>query len=240
MRSTYLQKQCEFCGKDMPINRNVKQSVANKRRFCDSACSVGFRHAAWKEAGKETPRGWTRLAPDGSKIKRPFIRERALAKYEATPKICKGCGKIIPVPEDGVPSDLWNKTHCSRECSNAHRKRITFWGENRLPPMMTLTTTPFKTKGEILVQDLRQHAKKVYRSYSTEKKCELCGRELHYLPEVAHIKPVSSFSTDTLLLEINQLSNLIGLCPTDHKDFDYGMIPEALIQEKVAARKPRP
>jgi len=240
MGSQYKQKQCEFCGKDMPINYNQKPSVANQRRFCAQQCSVNFRHANWKALGKETPRGWKRLGPDGGKIVRSFIGERARTKYAANPKICKGCGASIPLPESGIPSDLRNKTHCSKSCSDAHRKRITFWGEDNLPPTLRLSTIPFKKKGEVKVQDLRQHAKKVYRSYSRECKCELCGIELPYLPEVAHIMPVAAWTNDALLLEINQLSNLIGLCPSDHKSFDLGHIPLGRIKEKVAIRRPRP
>jgi len=224
----------------MPINYNQKPSVANQRRFCAQACSVSFRHLSWKEQGKETPRGWKRFGPDGGKIVRSFIGERARAKYEANPKICRGCGIPIPLPASGRPCDLEKTTHCSPECSKAHRKRRTFWGEDKLPPTLFVSTIPFKKKGEVKVQDLRQHAKKVYRSYSTEQKCELCGIELPYLPEVAHIKPVAAWVNDDILLEINQLSNLIGLCPSDHKSFDLGHIPLERIKEKVAIRRPRP
>lgn len=50
-------------------------------------------------------------------------------------------------------------------------------------------------------------------------KCSKCGYDKHF--EVCHIKPISSFSPDTLLIEINDVSNLIALCPNCHWEFDH-------------------
>lgn len=49
--------------------------------------------------------------------------------------------------------------------------------------------------------------------------CERCGYSKHV--EVCHIKPISSFSDDTLLSEINRVENLIVLCPNCHWEFDH-------------------
>lgn len=45
-------------------------------------------------------------------------------------------------------------------------------------------------------------------------KCKICGYNKHI--EVAHIKAVSEFSDSTLISEINDINNLIGLCPNHH------------------------
>jgi predicted restriction endonuclease len=42
--------------------------------------------------------------------------------------------------------------------------------------------------------------------------------------EVAHIKAVSNFSEDSLISEINDISNLIGLCPNHHWEYDNGLL----------------
>lgn len=50
-------------------------------------------------------------------------------------------------------------------------------------------------------------------------KCSKCGYDKHI--EIAHIKPIGSFSHDTLISEINDpLTNLLPLCPNCHWEFD--------------------
>lgn len=218
----------------MPLNLKVKPSIAMKRRFCNEACAVRFRHKKRQDAGLPAPSGWTRDAGP-----RPFMKERALARYASNPRLCKGCGAVVPLPEGGVPSDLGNKFYCSRECSIKAAREYRLWDLSNLPKSLKVSTVPFMQKGQTSIQELRKHAKRVYRSYWPDQRCEYCNVELPYLPDVAHIKPVSSFSNDSLLLEINQLSNLIGLCPTHHRNFDFGVIPLEEIKEKVATRKPR-
>lgn len=52
--------------------------------------------------------------------------------------------------------------------------------------------------------------------------CKICGYSKHF--EVAHIKPVSEYSEDTLLTTINDISNLVPLCPNCHWEFDRGLL----------------
>lgn len=55
-----------------------------------------------------------------------------------------------------------------------------------------------------------------------EAKCELCGYDKHI--EVAHIKSVSSFGDDATIREIDNINNLIGLCPNHHWEYDHGLL----------------
>lgn len=50
------------------------------------------------------------------------------------------------------------------------------------------------------------------------KSCVKCGYDKHI--EIAHIKPISSYSDDTLISVINKVDNLIPLCPNCHWEFD--------------------
>lgn len=49
--------------------------------------------------------------------------------------------------------------------------------------------------------------------------CEKCGYDKHV--EVCHIKPISEFSLNTKISEINSETNLIILCPNCHWEFDH-------------------
>lgn len=55
-----------------------------------------------------------------------------------------------------------------------------------------------------------------------KKKCQICGYSKHV--EICHIKPIASFSIETKISIINDLSNLVLLCPNCHWEFDRGML----------------
>lgn len=48
--------------------------------------------------------------------------------------------------------------------------------------------------------------------------CRHCGYDKHV--ELAHIKPISEYSIDATLGEINSEENIIPLCPNCHWEFD--------------------
>lgn len=50
------------------------------------------------------------------------------------------------------------------------------------------------------------------------KKCSKCGYDKHF--QICHIKSISSFPDDTMLSEINNISNVVALCPNCHWEFD--------------------
>ena len=52
--------------------------------------------------------------------------------------------------------------------------------------------------------------------------CIACGYSKHV--EVCHIRAVADFSGTALLEEINQDTNLVGLCPNHHWEFDHGLL----------------
>lgn len=87
------------------------------------------------------------------------------------------------------------------------------------------------TKGELFKyrknwQSARSTIQKLARASFKESnpnpKCSICGYSNHV--EVAHIKPVSDFDDSATIREINSLSNLIGLCPNHHWEYDNGIL----------------
>ena len=61
---------------------------------------------------------------------------------------------------------------------------------------------------------IRKDAERTIEKLNVEKKCFLCDYKKYI--EIAHIKSVSSFSDDSLILDINSINNLIYLCPNHH------------------------
>lgn len=65
---------------------------------------------------------------------------------------------------------------------------------------------------------IQKFARNVYAKSNKPKQCVICGYNKHY--EVAHIKAVSDFDDSALISEINNIDNLIALCPNHHWEYD--------------------
>ena len=88
-----------------------------------------------------------------------------------------------------------------------------------------------KTKKEILEKSssyqsyrsaIRKDAEKTFSEKDGNNKCCICGYDKHI--EIAHVRPVSDFSEDSLVCEINHINNIIPLCPNHHWEFDNGVL----------------
>lgn len=69
---------------------------------------------------------------------------------------------------------------------------------------------------------IRKLAQKSFEESGKEYKCPVCGYTNHV--EIAHIKAVSEFDDSTPITTINDPSNLIGLCPNHHWEYDNGIL----------------
>ena len=84
------------------------------------------------------------------------------------------------------------------------------------------------TKADMLVDNtqkynrIRAHARQIARLNNKLESCFICGYKTYV--ETAHITSIESFPDDTLLTVINDISNLVGLCPNHHWEFDHDLI----------------
>lgn len=65
---------------------------------------------------------------------------------------------------------------------------------------------------------VRTHARKKYFKSELPKCCIVCGYSKHI--DICHVRDISSFPDETLIKEINDLSNLVALCKNHHWEFD--------------------
>jgi predicted restriction endonuclease len=98
--------------------------------------------------------------------------------------------------------------------------------------------TPQQAKEMTLEQHLRResikdkhpswksaHIRNFNRSWNKDLlnlSCQVCGYKHHI--ELAHIKPISSFSEQDKLGVINDSSNILVLCPNHHWEFDNNVL----------------
>jgi hypothetical protein len=107
--------------------------------------------------------------------------------------------------------------HCSR-CSKIHRSVIP--GTTKLGVYRNLISVK---NGHASWKNV--HIRQFARSRNKdlrEQACQNCGYKLHI--ELAHIKPISSFSDDATIDDVNSRSNLLVLCRNCHWEFDNGYI----------------
>ena len=118
-------------------------------------------------------------------------------------KTCKDCSQKIRS----------NKTRCP-VCSKK-------WQNSISAKDMTLKEAIYekhhKSSAFALVRSrARQSAKKLGLD-----SCQKCGYNRHV--EIAHIKPISSFSEEIMLSVINSRENIMALCPNCHWEFDHNL-----------------
>lgn len=71
---------------------------------------------------------------------------------------------------------------------------------------------------------IRKLADSIFKNSNKPKECAICGYNKHI--EIAHIKGVSEFSNNDLVSQINDIDNLIALCPNHHWEFDSNQLSE--------------
>jgi hypothetical protein len=67
-----------------------------------------------------------------------------------------------------------------------------------------------------------KHAKKIFNQNNGSKKCFVCGYDKYV--EICHKKPVAKFEDSATIMEINNINNLVALCPNHHKELDLGLL----------------
>lgn len=157
-------------------------------------------------------------------------RMAALEQYYKNPRECEFCQQILIVPDGVKPSVIKKKKFCSKECLRGKYSLIYPKKEKTEKLPKELIQDKY-SKSDIFSKCknwqsarsiIQKHARKIYNSSGKLKQCLICGYVKHY--EVCHIKSVSSFENKVKIKEINDISNLIALCPNCHWEFDNGLL----------------
>ena len=71
-------------------------------------------------------------------------------------------------------------------------------------------------------QGIRHHAHRVAKYYNIKKECPFCDYKNH--TQLCHIKDIGKFDKTTKIKVVNDLKNLIYLCPNHHWDLDHDLL----------------
>lgn len=174
------------------------------------------------------------VASIGGKIMALRQRKEALETYYQNPKICLWCSKAIEVQDFSRVAEVRRKKFCNRSCFGKFRiKPKSIKSRPRsLKQKLSRTLLLEKETLSSLVANrgnyqrarstICKHARTKALKFFTEKKCVKCGYSLHV--EVCHKKAVYNFEKDVTLEDINDINNLILLCPNHHWEFDNGLL----------------
>ena len=149
---------------------------------------------------------------------------------------CKECGKETTNPK-------YCSHSCSAKSSNPKRNKMVVCPtcgkriHNNAKTCVQHKETKYielgnsRTKGELFARrngyqsarsTIRKHAYRVFENSEKLRVCINCGYDKYI--DVAHIKSVAMFEDSATLGEINNISNLLGLCPNCHWEFDNGIL----------------
>ena len=158
-----------------------------------------------------------------------------LKQYLRNPHKCLNCGSLI-LPKTGQPLNAVKiKKFCNHTCSCIHTNSL----RGFKPKMCKLcNNNPTKSRGAVYCvscvmepvilnrkksdsshRQIREHARRTLINSKIPKKCHICQYDKH--AEACHRKPIEKFSPDTVIRIINDLSNLVWLCPNHHWEYDH-------------------
>jgi hypothetical protein len=194
-------KTCKHCGVKIPKNR----------KFCSKSC-----------AAKHNNRGVNRW-----KSKPSTTRIKESTGY------CEDCG--IQIDYSQLSDGKYYKRKFCQECLHKQlsqngkksvKRRIKTENQNDWSAIddMTKQEVLEKSGGHTWTMKctITRHARKTYKKASSPQSCKVCGYDKHI--HVSHIKAIKDFSMDTKIGEINNIDNLVGLCPNHHWEFDHGLL----------------
>jgi len=162
-------------------------------------------------------------------------------------KPCYQCQKLVVRTPKEFAKSITGRIYCSRSCaatSNNHSmpKRVKStrcivcqepirWGYHRCKTchealrrldQKTLLEATRGRRDASRYTGVRSHARKVFEESRKPKQCVVCGYDKHV--EICHIREISTFPPETPVIEINDPSNLVALCPNHHWELDHGLI----------------
>ena len=195
---------CKHCGSVVivPLGKKIKE--ARKKIFCSHSCAASCNNVGVRRNNSNS-NNWTPRCD-----KETFIE--AYKKHSDYSSLARALG------------------YKSVRKSLRDRLRL-YMSSLGLVPYPTKIPIKDRTKGDLFNiranwqsarSDIQNLAREIYARSDRPKKCFVCGYDKTY--EVAHIKAVADFDDNALISEINDINNLVALCPNHHWEYDNNLL----------------
>lgn len=198
------------------INCLICGNLTNNKKFCSNKCCCKHNHIIIAAKNKKIKKIIKCKMCNKETTNKKFCSLSCSAIYnnshislnppkrQKQPHYCEKCGKYLHLG--------WKGPKRCNECNS----NIKDWSK--------ITLNDFKN-GRTLSNyhsRLRSLARKMYNKTDQPKCCSKCGWKHHY--EVCHIKPIKDFNENDTISTINNIDNLIALCPNCHWMLDHNLL----------------
>lgn len=193
---------CKYCNKEILMTDQDKFNDVYKKEFCSRSCSSKYGHMIGGKKHIKKP----------SRIDTDFSDEELISFYKNSKSIKDLESKIGYKNILSQTRIIVRYTNLGIDLNNLKNRNVVI--ENLTKKELFERTGNYQNARS----QIQKHARINYSNSNKPKKCVCCGYEKHY--EVAHILAVSDFEDDALISEINNINNLIALCPNHHWEYD--------------------
>jgi hypothetical protein len=210
--------KCLYCKKIIKVKEKQKIPEVKKKKFCNQVCSGLYNNIPEKRKLIKgsicnkckkyfkyiIPSIYKKRICNNCKImKRDYVFKNGKSK-------CKKCGKEVK----HTKLKNYTNTYFIRKLCNQCIEKI----ENKTKEDLFTN----KRYYQMARSKITRHAKKVYKENNGPRKCFICNYSKYI--EICHKKPVANFKKSSTLKEINNINNLVALCPNHHKELDLGFL----------------
>ena len=227
---------CLQCGGMIVVRDNERPVEVRKKKFCDRKCkalysskkgNVKLNNKVREEALKEYYKNPNRCINCGKVMeikphqnihdvtRKKFCGSSCSATFNGLQRgsvlvRCLNCGNEFERNVNDTGSRL--KRSESKYCEKCQGSRTNSISKRTKAELARDRASKYSTRNAIA-----EDAQNVYRNSGKQYKCLLCDFPII---EICHVKPVSDFPEDTAIKVINDIGNLIPLCPKHHAEWD--------------------
>lgn len=130
------------------------------------------------------------------------VNNRGKQRNRRRERPCPRCGTVQALPNRKYCGECWRAISAENTARNLHSIHA---------------AASYQRSATI-----RRHARKVYAESGRPQACAICGYDRHV--EVCHVKPINRWPRDTPIAVINDLANLVALCPNHHWELDHQLV----------------
>lgn len=153
-----------------------------------------------------------------------FCSQNCANAYKEKPLkelICKNCSNIFYRKKCGKDRGLFCSMSCASRFNNPKKFKEPKFIEVKIPTT-TLQDLKNNYNRSQYHAKIRGLSRLTYFRNNKVYECEYCGYDKHI--DVCHIIDVKDFPLETLVVVVNDINNLIGLCKNHHWEFDHGYL----------------
>ena len=186
---------CKQCNKIIHPREKEKLFNVKKKQFCNRSCAAKYNNVLYpKRVAQKTG-------------------------------LCETCGEIIQFKK--MTSGKYTPRKFCDRCLPAARLRTLSrtMGYKTSKPVEDLTKAEYlDRRGNYTAarNSVSKKARETWNASGKPKTCAIC--DFPHGVQICHKRPVADFPDDALIKEINDIKNLIALCPNHHWMLDHGLL----------------